>query len=288
MASTSPVSAIDLDILLYIQQAETAANNPTRARDKSIIFSSESKESMYIARIIATEPKRNINIAERETLYFWGLWTAFRSVEYAMGTQARKKNSMNQLGELKEAYDTAAIDATHKDTRVPIHSHRSLFDERHLHGIRFDNFRSVSKINRIKSENAERNGHPGTNAAMRDVKTKNSRPRPRRAPMAWAIEAWTVQTDVLGLVSVFNLTGEDLKYLTKHWTQTSKEQWAGWMATYLSLPPTSILEHRCMLLGASSLRRSKTIQLRILDGYSWLTTTWPAELAPIRWWITIN
>ena len=70
MASTSPVSAIDLDILLYIQQAETAANNPTRARDKSIIFSSESKESMYIARIIATEPKRNINVAERETLYF--------------------------------------------------------------------------------------------------------------------------------------------------------------------------------------------------------------------------
>ena len=70
MASTSPVSAIDLDILLYIQQAGTAANNPTRARDKSIILSFESKESMYIARIIATEPKRNINIAERETLYF--------------------------------------------------------------------------------------------------------------------------------------------------------------------------------------------------------------------------
>ena len=87
-----------------------------------------------------------------------------------MGTVAGRKNSANQVPEIVVAYPTTASDATHK----AIHSHRSLSDERYSHGIRCDNALSFSKTNRIKAENRERNGHPETNAAPRDVKKKHA------------------------------------------------------------------------------------------------------------------
>jgi hypothetical protein len=208
-----------------------------------------------------------------------------------MGIVDEKKNSENQVLSFKVAYATAASDASQKIVRIPIHNHRSHFDdfddERHRHKpkIHFDNAWSLSKINSISFENAERNGHPGTNAAPRDVKPRNIRPILRRVPMTEPRLVSTAKIDKLELVLVStNLTGEDLKYLTKYRTQTSKEQCAGWLASYLSPHPCPILEHRYMLLGASSLCH-KAIQPRMLVDYSWPTTTWSTELSPTQAWM---
>ena len=104
-----------------------------------------------------------------------------------MGIAAGMKNRENQVPEIKVAYPTAAFDANHKNVRVPIHSHRNLFDEKHPQEIRFDNVRRISNINLIKPENAERNGHPEAKAPPRDVKPRNITARLRRAPMMWPI-----------------------------------------------------------------------------------------------------
>ena len=100
-----------------------------------------------------------------------------------MGIEAGKKNSEDQEEVNKVAYPSAASVASHKNARVPNHNHRSLFDEKYSHEIRFNTVRRISKISRNKAENGERNGHPETNAAPRDVKSRKNTPRLRRAPI---------------------------------------------------------------------------------------------------------
>ena len=104
-----------------------------------------------------------------------------------MGIMIRREKDEDHLPGIEVVYATAAFDANHKNMRVPIHSPRSHFDgfgdERHPYRIRFDNnVRSFSEKNCITAENAERNGHPGMNAAPIDVRPRNIRPRLRRTP----------------------------------------------------------------------------------------------------------
>ena len=53
----------------------------------------------------------------------------------------------------------------------------------------WNNGEKILKISRKTTENTERNGHPGTSAPLRDVKTRKIRPRLRRAPTVWAISS---------------------------------------------------------------------------------------------------
>lgn len=80
-----------------------------------------------------------------------------------------------------EAYITSADDVSHKDARLPIHSHRFDFSES-PRSIRLDNFSKDLQKYCTVVDMEERNGHEGMNAAVKDVTRSNIRPRARIAP----------------------------------------------------------------------------------------------------------
>ena len=74
MTLISPVSAIDLDIWLNIQQAKARPNTPI------VYVSINARYSKYyIAKIIDSETETwgKTHVAKREVLYFWGSWTTY-------------------------------------------------------------------------------------------------------------------------------------------------------------------------------------------------------------------
>ena len=67
MASISPVSAMDLDILLNIQQPMTMPTTPKIYRGINIEYDLVSK---HVPKIIDSATKMKINAAKMEILYF--------------------------------------------------------------------------------------------------------------------------------------------------------------------------------------------------------------------------
>ena len=125
MASISPVSVIDLGILLTIQQAKTIPNTPRAYRSMNIEYVNFVK--YILAKIIDSETEGTpITPSGRFcTFVVYELPSAAPSIAAGM------KNRGNQVPDIMVVYAIAASDA--------IHSHGNHFDERHPHGIRFDN-----------------------------------------------------------------------------------------------------------------------------------------------------
>lgn len=185
MASTSLVSSVDLAIPLPTQPVKKSTSNPIEYRDETMGY--DSRCFMPVKGGIATSSDAiviNTKNTKRGTFNSWGLWVISSCAAYAMviatGTQikARKPAESTMV-----AYAITALDTTHKNVRLPIHSHRIFLCDspRHNH---LGNFLKNLKKNCIVVEKEERKGHAAKNAAEREVTRMIIRPRIRIAPTA--------------------------------------------------------------------------------------------------------